>query len=278
MAGTDQTKLDSSRSGQAPAVILVQPQLGENIGTASRAMLNFGLSDLRLVAPRDGWPNERARAAASGADIVIDNARLFARSEEAVADLDFVVATTARVRDMVKPVLTPAAAAARLREVIAGGGRAGVLFGPERTGLTNDDVVLADAVLMVPVNPAFASLNLAQAVLLIGYEWFKAADQTPDRQIDYLQTRPATKEELLGFFEHLETELDRFGFLKPPEKRPSMVRNLRNMFQRAEMTEQEVRTMRGVVAALTRRVPKGQGPVAEGPVAEGPEGEEPGDV
>lgn len=260
MAGTDQTKADLARAERAPAVVLVAPQLGENIGTASRAMLNFGLSDLRLVSPRDGWPNERARAAASGADLVIDNAQLFARSEEAVADLDYVIATTARTRDMVKPVLTPESAALKLRQVIAEGGRAGVLFGPERTGLTNDDVALADAVLMVPVNPAFASLNLAQAVLLIGYEWFKAADRTPAEQIDYLQTRPANKEELLGFFEHLERELDRFGFLKPPEKRPSMVRNLRNMFHRAAMTEQEVRTMRGVVAALTRRTPKGEGP------------------
>lgn len=260
MAGTDQTKADRARDGDAPAIVLVRPQLGENIGTAARAMLNFGLSDLRLVAPRDGWPSERARAAASGADLVIDRARLFADSKEAVADLDFVIATTARARDMVKPVLTPAAAAAKLREAIAAGGRAGVMFGPERTGLENDEVVLADALVMVPVNPAFASLNLAQAVLLIGYEWFKASDRTAAERIDYLQTRPATKEELLGFFEHLEGELDRFGFLKPPEKRPSMVRNLRNLFQRAGLTEQEVRTMRGVVASLTRRTPKGEAP------------------
>lgn len=262
MAGTDQTRRDMARQEVAPAVILVEPQLGENIGTASRAMLNFGLSDLRLVAPRDGWPNERARAASSGADIVIDGARVFATAGEAVADLDYVIATTARPRDMVKPVLTPETAAAKLRGVMSGneGRRAGILFGPERTGLTNDDVALADAVLMVPVNPAFASLNLAQAVLLVGYEWFKAGDATPPEQLDYQQTRPATKQELLGFFEHLEGELDRFGFLRPPEKRPSMVRNIRNMFQRAGLTEQEVRTLRGVVASLTRRVPKGEGP------------------
>ncbi|HEX7776233.1 MAG TPA: RNA methyltransferase [Parvibaculum sp.] len=260
MAGTDQTKKDSAPAGAAPVIVLVAPQLGENIGTAARAMLNFGLTDLRLVAPRDGWPNPRARSAASGADIVIDGARVFEATAAAVSELDYVIATTARPRDMVKPVLTPETAAAKLREVIAGGRKAGVLFGPERTGLTNDDVVLADAVMMVPVNPAFASLNLAQAVLLLGHEWFKAADATPAERMDYLETRPATKEELLGFFEHLEGELDRFGFLKPPEKRPSMIRNLRNMFQRAAMTEQEVRTMRGVVAALTRRVPKGEGP------------------
>lgn len=260
MAGTDRTKNELAAPSPGPAVILVAPQLGENIGTAARAMLNFGLTDLRIVRPRDGWPSERARAAASGADIVIDNVRLFDRTEDAVAGLDYVVATTARARDMVKPIFTPETAAARMREAFAGGGRAGLLFGPERTGLENDDLALADALMMVPVNPAFASLNLAQCVLLMSYEWHKAGDTTEAERIEYQQTRPANKEELLGFFEHLEGELDRFGFLKPPEKRPSMVRNLRNMFQRAGLTEQEVRTLRGVVAALTRRYPKGEGP------------------
>jgi len=252
MAGTDQSKNDLTPAEAGPAMILVAPQMGENIGTAARAMLNFGLTEMRLVAPRDGWPNDRARAVSSGADLVIDNVVVHERTEQAVADLDFVIATTARHREMLKLVLTPETAAKKLREVIAGGGKAGVLFGPERTGLTNDDVVLADAVLMVPVNPAFASLNLAQAVLLIGYEWFKGADATPPERMDYLGSRPATKEELLGFFGHLEGELDRFGFLKPPEKRPSMIRNIRNLFQRAGMSEQEVRTFRGIVASLTR--------------------------
>ena len=260
MAGTDRTKKSEAEGAPGPAVILVAPQLGENIGTAARAMLNFGLSDLRLVRPRDGWPNERARAAASGADIVIEGARLFDTTEAAVSDLDYVVATTARSRGMVKPVLTPEKAGATLRETFAQGGRGGILFGPERTGLENDDIALADAVMMVPVNPAFASLNLAQCVLLMSYEWSRAGDTTQDERIDYLHTRPANKEELIGFFEHLEGQLDRFGFLKPPEKRPSMVRNLRNMFQRAKLTDQEVRTLRGVVASLTRRYPKGEGP------------------
>jgi tRNA/rRNA methyltransferase len=260
MAGTDQTKLDQMPQGQSPAVILVAPQLGENIGTAARAMLNFGLTDLRLVSPRDGWPNERAKAAASGADMVLEGAWLCARTEEAVADLDYVIATTARTRDMVKPVLTPETAAIKMRQVIASGGRVGLLFGPERTGLTNEDVALSDAVVMVPVNPAFASINLAQAVLLIGYEWFKAGDATPPEQLDYINGRPASKEELIGFFEHLEGALDAAGFLKPPEKKPTMILNLRNMFQRAGLSEQEVRTLRGVVAGLTRRVPKGKGP------------------
>lgn len=262
MAGTDQSKQNSGPAEPGPAVILVAPQLGENIGTTARAMLNFGLTDLCLVRPRDGWPNERARAAASGADAVIDGARLFDTTAEAVTGLDYVIATTARPRDMVKPVFTPEAAAARLRAEVAQGGKVGLLYGPERTGLDNDDLALCDATMMVPVNPAFASLNLAQCVLLMSYEWHKAADATPALQIGYQQTRPATKDELLGFFRHLEGELDRFGFLKPPEKRPSMIRNLRNMFQRAGLTEQEIRTLRGVVSALTRRVPKGEGPAS----------------
>jgi len=260
MAGTDHTKNEHEPAVPGPAVILVAPQLGENIGTTARAMLNFGLTDLRIVRPRDGWPNERARAAASGADIVIDGVKLFERTEDAVAGLDYVIATTARARDMVKPIFTPSTAAGHMRRVFAEEGRAGLLFGPERTGLENDDIALADALMMVPVNPAFASLNLAQCVLLMSYEWHKAGDATPGARIEYQQTRPAKKEELLGFFEHLEGELDRFGFLKPPEKRPSMIRNLRNMFQRAGLTEQEVRTLRGVVASLTRRYPKGEGP------------------
>src|SRR5690349_11986638 len=153
MAGTDQSRLADMPQGQGPAMILVAPQLGENIGIAARAMLNFGLTDMRLVSPRDGWPNARATAAASGAEMVLEGAQLCARTEEAISDLDYVIATTARTRDMVKPVLTPETAAAKLRQVIASGGRAGILFGPERTGLTNEDLALADATLMVPVNP-----------------------------------------------------------------------------------------------------------------------------
>lgn len=250
VAGTD-VKQQAITGG--PAVVLVRPQLGENIGTAARAMANFGLDDLRLVAPRDGWPSQKARSAASGADWVIDGASVHATTEEAVADLGLVLATTARTRDMVKLVETPKSAVARLAAEISAGRRAGVLFGPERAGLTNEDVALADAILAVPVNPAFASLNLAQAVLLVGYEWFGArAGVTPEPVLKLGDTRPATKAELIGFFEHLEGALDEAGFLHPPEKRPSMVLNIRNMFQREGLTEQDVRTLRGVVSALTR--------------------------
>jgi tRNA/rRNA methyltransferase len=247
MAGTDHRRHPAAGG---PAIILVDPQLGENIGTAARAMLNCGLTDLRLVRPRDGWPNEKAVSAASGADIVLEEARLFDRVEDAIADLRHVYATTARDRYMVKRMVTPRAAAAEMRRLMAAGEGCGILFGRERSGLVNDDVVLADTVLSVPLNPGFSSLNLAQAVLLVGYEWFAAGEASPPELLHTGQSRPATKEELLGFFRHLEEELDRNGFMRTAEKRPSMVRNLRNLFQRAHCTEQELRTLHGVITAF----------------------------
>jgi len=249
MAGTDSTR-DSIAAAQGPAIILVRPQLGENIGAAARAMLNCGLTDLRLVAPRDGWPNPQAVRAASGADTVIGNARIHATTEEAVAGLQRVFATTARPRDMVKTVMTPDGAAAEMRRAMAGGRRCGVLFGAERTGLENDDLVLADTVIEAPLNPAYKSLNLAQAVFLVAWSWFRLADETPESRVELGATRPATKEELLNFFARLEAALDECGFLHPPEKRPSMVRNIRNMFQRMDPTEQDLRTLHGIVAGL----------------------------
>ncbi len=253
MAGTDKRKADAAKNlPKGPAMVLVVPQLGDNIGAAARAMLNFALTDLRLVAPRDGWPNPRAWKAASGADSLLDNAKVVTTTEEAVGDLDFVLATTARPRDMVKPVYTPEEAVKRMRAHLKAGGNPGFLFGPERTGLTNDDLALADAVVRVPLNPAFSSLNLAQAVLLMAYEWNRAGDETPDEELPMADTRPATKSELLGLFTHLEEELDDTGFLRPEEKRPAMTRNIRNLFQRAAMTEQEVRTFRGIISALTK--------------------------
>ena len=240
--------------GESPAVILVEPQLGENIGMVCRAMLNCGLTDLRLVSPRDGWPNDKAGRTASGASVVLENARVYDTTADAVADLGFVLATTARARDMTKEVYTARAAATQMRADLADGVNCGVLFGKEAVGLHNDDVALADAILMVPLNPAFSSLNLAQAVLLMGYEWFQAAANQPDEIYEVrLDTRRATKAELVGMFEHLETELTDCGFLGVEAKKPGMIRNLRNMFQRARMTEQEVRTMRGVIAGLVTK-------------------------
>jgi tRNA/rRNA methyltransferase len=252
-----------------PAIILVNPQLGENIGFAARAMANFGLTDLRLVTPRDGWPNDKAHAAAAGAAFVVEQATVYDSVEQAVGELNFVLATTARPREMVKAVLSPESAGRELRRRRDSAERTGVLFGPERSGLDNDTIALADAILTAPVSPGFASLSLPQAVLVFGYEWLKAEDAAPPlgratefdgpatEGIAFPDTRPATRAELLGLFDHLEGELDRTGFLYPPEKRPSMVRAIRNMFHRMTATEQDVRTWRGIVASLSGHRPGG---------------------
>lgn len=245
-----------SDQGPGPAIILVRPQMGENIGTAARAMLNFGLTDLRLVAPRDGWPNERAQAASSGATSVLEAARIYQRTEDAIADLHHVFATTARDRYMIKEIVTPAHACDLMRGWRADGNRFGVLFGPERTGLVNDDIALADRILSIPVNPGFASLNLAMAVTVIGYEWLRGAGTMPPSQLPTGRTDFATRDQLHGLFEHLESELDATGFLWPEDKRPSMVRNLRNILERSSLTEQEVRTLRGAIKALREGRPR----------------------
>jgi tRNA/rRNA methyltransferase len=247
VAGTN-TSRDAVTGG--PAIILVEPQLGENIGTAARAMMNCGLDDLRLVRPRDGWPSDKAVAAASGADAVLDQARLYPSVEAAIGDLVHVYASTARDRYMVKRELTPRRAAEEMRGFISAGEACGVLFGPERTGLVNDHIALADTVVSVPLNPAFSSLNLAQAVLIVGYEWFTARIEPRPEIMHRGHSRPANKEELLRFFEHFEEALGDSGFLRHPDKRPSLTRNLRNLFQRAQCTEQELRTLHGVITAF----------------------------
>jgi tRNA/rRNA methyltransferase len=235
-----------------PVVILVRPQLGENIGMAARAMLNCGLATLRLVSPRDGWPNERAQRAASGADVVLENAEVFDSVAAAVADLERVVATTARNRELSQRILTARHAASEIRGWIGQGDRVGILFGPERTGLENDDMVHADTALSIPLNPQFSSLNIAQAVLLVSYEWAAAGDVTPVSRMADHATRPANKEELQNLFDHLERALDQSGFLRNKDMRPSMVLNLRALLQRAEMTEQEARTFHGVIKFLSK--------------------------
>jgi tRNA/rRNA methyltransferase len=235
-----------------PVIVMVRPQLGENIGMAARAMLNCGLSTLRLVAPRDGWPNERAQRAASGADIVLERARVFDTVGEAVADLQHVVATTARNRELTQRIVTARRAASEMRGWIGQGDAVGILFGPERTGLENDDMVHADTALSIPLNPQFSSLNVAQAVLLVSYEWMAAGDETPPERMADHATRPATKEELQNLFDHLERALDQSGFLRNREMRPSMVLNLRALLQRAAMTEQEARTFHGVIKFLSK--------------------------
>jgi tRNA/rRNA methyltransferase len=235
-----------------PVVIMVRPQLGENIGMAARAMLNCGLSRLRLVAPRDGWPNERAVRAASGADVVLEQAELFDTVAEAVADLEHVVATTARNRELNQRILTARHAASEIRGWVGQGRAVGILFGPERTGLENDDMVHADTALSIPLNPQFSSLNVAQAVLLVAYEWAASGDTTPVERMADHATRPATKEEMQNLFEHLERALDQSGFLRNKDMRPSTVLNLRAFLQRAQMTEQETRAFHGVIKFLSK--------------------------
>lgn len=260
------------QGGDTPVLVLVRPQLADNIGMVARAMANFGLEHLRLVAPRDGWPNEKARIAASGANFIIDGAEAYPAFEAALDGLQWIAATTARQRDLAKTVLTPEQAVAEMRRRLADGQRCGIVFGPERNGLETDEVANADAIVMAPVNPTFASLNLAQAVLLVAYEWMKqSGGGSLGRVTTYeasiapgLHTRgspPAGRQDLISFFEHIESELDASGFFTAPDKRPSVVQNLRSMFVRMGATEQEIRTLRGIVKALAHaRGPRRKSP------------------
>jgi len=246
-AGTDTTR-EWPEGG--PVVILVEPQLGENIGSAVRAMGNFGLTRLRLVNPREGWPNPKAVTFASGADRILENAELFPDLRAAIADLNFVAAATARERGMQKTVLGADAVAAEAAGRIGAGENVGLLFGRERTGLYTEEVSLADVILTLPVNPAFASLNLGMAVAVVGYEWFKLVSggalpfQQPDRY------PIADKADLVAFFDHVERELDAALFFRSPEKKPVTIRNIRNIFHRVGLTRQDVATLHGMVAAL----------------------------
>lgn len=240
-----------------PAVILVRPQLGENVGQVARAMLNFGLSDLRLVRPRFGWPNAKAVAASAGAYEVLNRMRIFDDLAGAVADLHLVFATTARERGMDKPVVTAEEAARRMREAHASGLRTGWLFGPERTGLDNEEIARADAILTIPLNPAFSSLNLAQAVLLCVYEWFRSGDRTPPVQRAEPQDRPATRGELDAFLDWLIAELDASGFFRSPTRRESLLRSIETMFARFHPTVSELNLLFGISKHLARRGRRG---------------------
>ena len=248
MAGTDRRQ---KLIMDGPVIVLVNPQLGENIGATARAMANFGLHELRLVDPRDGWPNPVARSNAAKADHVIDSVKVYDTLEEALADLNFVYATTARQREMLKPVRSPGEAAKTLRQRHGRGEKVGILFGRERWGLESVEVALADEIVTFPVNPAFASLNIAQAVLLMSYEWMRSGDA--ELPISEPKSLPARKQDLFGLFEHLEEVLDRENYFRPPHKRATMVENLRNIFQKAELSQQEIHALRGVVATLEGR-------------------------
>lgn len=239
-----------------PAIILVKPQMGENIGAAARAMLNCGLSDLRLVAPRDGWPSVAALSTASGAFDLMPEPCLFETTEQAIADCHYVYATTARPRDMIKPVTTPQEAAIHMKRKQEATQKIGILFGGERAGLDNDDVSLSHEIITAPLNPAFSSLNLAQAVLLVAYQWQITQNQEGSGETHI----PASHGEMDGFLTRLEHALDMKGFFRTDEIKPTMIRNIRNFFMRGHPNDQELRTLHGIVTALggleTKRTPK----------------------
>ena len=267
MAGTDRSN-EPTRDFEAepgPVVILVRPQLAENVGMVARAMLNCALIDLRLVAPREDWLSDKAVAASSGAARVLERAVRFETVEEAIADLQTVYATTARKRDMAKPVQTPRAVVQDIMASIRAEEAVGILFGPERAGLENPDIALCDEIIEAPLNPVYASLNLAQAVLLVGHVWFEAAHAAEVLAQGADRAPPASKEELLNLFRHLEDELDACGFLRVAEKRPGMVNNIRTMLSRAQLNSQEVNTFHGIISELRhgrrpdRKVWTGQG-------------------
>ena len=264
-AGTDKTK--TWIAAPAPVVILVEPQLGENIGAAARVMANFGLSRLRLVKPKQAWPNPKARIMAAGADRILDAAEIYDTFPAAIADCTFVAATTARAHDQVKPVLAPAECVRRIAPRVAAGETVAIVFGRERNGLENDEVGLADCIITFPINPAFASLNLAQAVALVGYEWFKlsASGALPFAMPE--KSRAAPKEQLLTFFATLERELERVEFFRPAEKRETMLINLRNIFARMQPTQQDIQTLHGVIMAIA----EGRKGPARGGVLDGEE-------
>ena len=238
--------------GESPIVVLVRPQMAQNIGTTARAMANGGLFHLRIVAPRDGWPQPNAYAAASGADAILDHAQVFPDIPSAIADCHRVLGTCPRPRHVIVPILDARAAAAELRAVNARDLRVAVLFGPERAGLESDDLAHCDTLVRYPLNPQHNSLNLAQAVMILAYEWWMQAEATPARDFQTNGTRVATKGDLEAFLTRLIAELDAAGFLHNPPKRPGMIRNLRHWFERGEVTEQELRTLHGVVTELSR--------------------------
>lgn len=237
-----------------PAIILVRPQMGENIGAAARAMLNFGLTRMRVVGPRDGWPNPRAVAMASGAGRVLDEAGLYGNLPAAIADCDFVFATTARGRELSKPVMTPERAMELARAMTAEGRRVGILFGPERAGLENEDIVQANAIVTVPVNPEFPSLNLGQCVLLMGYEWARQKSDTPPEVMVFARGGFAGAAEIEALARHFEERLDQAGFFFPPDKAAGMKLSLRNMWSRLALTSAEVRSFHGMLRQIAYKL------------------------
>ena len=235
-----------------PSVVLVRPQMGENIGAAARGMWNFGLDRMRVVAPRDGWPSQKAVAMASGAGRLLDEAGHFDRVEDALADAHFVLATTARPRGLTKPVLSPEEAMRQAAERIARGENVSIMFGPERSGLENEDIAQANAIVSVPVNPDFPSLNLAQCVLLLGYEWRRATENISAETMEMAKTEWADTGEIEKLSEHFEVTLDQAGFFFPEAKAEGMKTNLRNLWSRMPLTRSDVQIFHGMMRQMVR--------------------------
>ena len=251
MSGTDHAS-NPDWAGPQPVFVLVAPQMGENIGAAARAMWNFSLEHMRLVSPRDGWPNPKATATASGASRVLDNAGVFASTADALADLNVTFATTARPRDMTKTVMTPERAMAHARDLIGDGQRVGVLFGPERAGLENEDIARANSIVSVPVNPGFASLNLAQCVLLLAYEWGRQNSDMAPEELFMAKTEPADGEEIEHLYRHFTEKLGAAGFFFPETKGSTMKLHLRNMLSRMPLTRSDVQIFHGMLRQFQR--------------------------
>ncbi|MEO0944829.1 MAG: RNA methyltransferase [Pseudomonadota bacterium] len=241
-----------------PSFILIRPQMGENIGAAARAMWNFGLDRMMITTPRDGWPNQKAVAMASGAGRLLDQAQLCTSTAEAIGDTHYTYATTARSRDLTKDVFTPEAAMMDAAARIAAGQKVAVMFGPERAGLENDDIARANAIISVPVNPEFPSLNLAQCVLLVGYEWRRATAETTPSETAYAGTEPATAIEIEKLGDHYEDRLEEVGFFFPPEKAEGMKQVLRNLWSRMPMTRADIQVMHGIMRQMVRWKSRGE--------------------
>ena len=248
-----------SQDTPQPAFVLIRPQMGENIGAAARAMWNFGLDRVRITSPRDGWPNQKAVAMASGAGRLLDEAVMCETTTEAVADCTYVYATTARPRELTKPVFTPAHAMKDAAQRIANGEKVAILFGPERAGLENDDIAKVNAIISVPVNPEFASLNLAQCVLLVGYEWRQATVETVAATVS-MDGEWATQQEMEKLAEHYEDRMETAGFFFPEHKAPSMKINLRNLWSRMPLTRADIQMLHGIMRQMVRWKERDDGP------------------
>ncbi len=249
-------KIQNKHLKEAPIIILARPQLAENMGMVARAMMNCSLSELRLISPRDNPLSDNAISAASGAHSILEDAKIFSSIEEAISDIHYLIATSARKRDMIKEVYSPEDGILKINHFISKGKKTAFLFGAERTGLLNTEIVHANAIVEIPLNPIHSSLNLSQAVLLLGYEWYKTTLKTSNSRLELGASHFATHEELNALFDHLETELSKRGYFRFEDKKERMSQNLRNIFLRNNLTSSEIKTLHKIFTDLTRKESK----------------------